>query len=155
METLNWTQLSHEITPKSNKVPYEPYKHLFTKIAFDVFQLNTSPVENLWILEECEDGKQYLSARYSDEESPQSLEAKSNWLALVDKEAKNVTLMYKDAPIQRFASSDFGFTKDDVSIFQKLLIQKLNSDKSFVQNLLKSQPKEKQEYIVAQFPELA
>ena len=155
METLTWIKLAREVVSDTSKVPYESNKHLFTKIAFDVFQLNTSPVDSLWILENGDDGKQYLVAKYSDEEPAKELEAKSSWVALADTDSKNVTLLYKDKPIQRFASSDFGFTKDDVHIFQKTLVQKLSSDKSFVTKLIKSQPQETQEMLTMQFPELA
>jgi len=155
METLDWTKLASDVIPESGKVPYESNKHLFTKVAFDVFQLNTSPIESLWTLEDGDDGKQYLVARYSDDEGSKPLEAKSQWEALADKEGKNVTLIYKDTPIQRFASCDFGFTADDVHVFQKTLVQKLSSDKSFVAKFLKSQPQEKQEKLLQQFPELA
>src|SRR5271169_1071656 len=130
METLNWAHLADVVKPQSGKILYESNKHLFTKMAFDVFQLNTSSVDSLWVLENGEDGKQYLVARYEDTtETP--LEAKSCWAAFSDKEHKNVTLLYKDTPIQRFASSEFGFDDDDIYIFQKTLIHKINSDKSF------------------------
>lgn len=151
-ETLEWDKLAKNIIPNTTRIEFEPNKRYFTKIAFDVFQLNTSSVESLWILEKDDkDGREYLVAKYED---PQPLEAKSNWLALLDNEGKNITLAYKDVPIQRFASSNFGFTKDDAYIFQRMLVQKLNSDKSFVEKLLKSQPKEKQEFLLTQFPEL-
>ena len=154
METLEWAKLAETITPETGKVLYEPNKCFFTKMAFDVFQLNTSPVESLWILEDGEDGKQYLVARY-DEDGTQSLEVKGNWAALADRECKNITLLYKNTPIHRFASEEFGFIKDDIHIFQKILIQKLNSDKSFIIKLIKSQSQGKQELLLNQFPELA
>ena len=151
-ETLDWLKLAVDIIPRNDKIPYGPNKQFFTKVAFDVFQFTGSPVESLWILEEGEDGKQYLVARYDEDAQP--LEVKSNWLALPDKECKNITLAYKNVPIQKFAASEFGFTQADAYIFQRTLIEKLSSDKSFVEKLLKSQPKEKQEKLLTQFPEL-
>ncbi len=153
METLDWTKLSGDITPEPGKIPYAPNKHLFKKVAFDVFQLNSSPVESLWTLEDGDNGEQFLVAQYSDEQ-PETLEVKSHWAALADKEGKNVTLTYKNSPIQRFASSDFGFGEEDVHTFQQALVEKLGSDKSFVSKLLKSQPKSKLNLLVSQFPEL-
>jgi hypothetical protein len=153
MDTLDWTKLAGDVTPETSRIPYEPNKHLFKKVAFDVFQLNSSPVESLWILEEGDDGQQFLAARYTDEES-ETLEVKSHWSALSDREGKNVTLTYKDAPIQRFASSDYGFSEDDIHTFQQTLVEKLGSDESFVSKLLKSQPKIKLDSLMLQFPEL-
>lgn len=154
METLDWTKLVGDITPETGRIPYEPNKHLFRKVAFDVFQMNSSPVESLWVLEDGEDGQQFLAARYSDEES-ETLEVKSHWAALADKEGKNVTLTYKDAPIQRFASSDYGFAKEDVHVFQQTLEHKLAFDQEFVKKLLDLQPDTKRQLLLEQFPELS
>lgn len=158
METLDWNQLNGNINPDTKVVPYEQNKHLFTKVAFDVFQLNTSPVDSLWVLEQGEDGTQFLVAQY-DEESGNGLTAESTdsngWTTLSDKEASNVTLYYKDQPIQRFASTEFGFSKEDVHIFQKTLVQKLGSDKDFRNKFLNDQPKGKRDRLLSEFPELA
>jgi hypothetical protein len=153
METLDWTKLAKDVTPNNSKIPYESNKHLFTKIAFDVFQLNSSPVESLWILEESDDGDQYLVAQYDDVES-QALEVKSHWKALSDRGGRNITLVYKNYPIQRFSSSEYGFTNKDIHIFQKSLINKLASDKNFTSKFLNSQPKDKLNSLVSRFPEL-
>jgi hypothetical protein len=153
METLDWKKLALDVNPDTKKVLYEPNKQHFTKIAFDVFQLNTSPVQSLWTLEEDDDGTSYLVAQYEDiEERP--LESKSHWIALSDRDNKNVTLFYKDMAIQRFASSEFGFGNDDVHIFQRTLVEKLSSDRSFVEKLLKSQSEDTREALLSRFPEL-
>ena len=153
METLDWTKLAGDVIPDSGRIPYKPNKHLFRKVAFDVFQLNSSPIESLWILEDGDDGNQYLVAQYDETES-NTLEAKSSWEALVDRKGENVTLLYKETPIQRFASSDYGFTADDVHIFQKSLVDLLNSDPDFVTKVLKTQSKEKLGILAQHFPEL-
>lgn len=153
METIDWTKLANVVEPKKDRIPYEPNKHLFTKVAFDVFQLNTSPVESLWVLETNDDGTEYLAAMYG-EDDPEQLEVTSSWKALSDRDSENVTLVYKDVPLQRFASTDYGFDKSDIHIFQRTLISKLSSDKDFRNKFLNSQPKEKREMILQQFPEL-
>lgn len=157
METLDWNQLDGNINPNTKVVSYEQNKHLFTKVAFDVFQLNSSPVDSLWVLEQGEDGTQFLVAQY-DDESGDSLTAESaqskDWTALSDKEASNVTLYYKDQPIQRFASTEFGFSKEDVHIFQKTLVEKLGSDKNFRNKFLNDQPAKKRDRLLSEFPEL-
>jgi len=155
MDTLDWTELSGVVDPDLRKISYEQNKHLFTKVAFDVFQLNSSPVDSLWILEDDDDGAQFLVARYEDEDADSGLKAESSWAALADKEAANVTLFYKDSPIQRFASTEFGFTKDDVGVFKKSLIEKLSSDKTFRDKFLSSLPTAKRDALLQQFSELA
>ena len=152
---MDLKKLANIVTPNTNKVAYEANKEHFSKIAFDVFRLNNSTSDALWILEDGDDGSQYLVAQYEDSETERPIELKSHWLALSDRDSKNVTLMYKDEPIQRFASSEFGFDKDDVHIFQKTLVEKLSSNKDFLDKLIKSQSKEKRDTILKQFPELA
>lgn len=152
METLDWTKLAADIVPDKTRIPYEPNKHLFKKVAFDVFQLSGSPVESLWTLEDGEDGP-YLVAQYSDvEEAP--LESKGHWAALSDKDGENITLMYKDTPIRRLASTEFGFTKEDVHIFQDAVVGKLAEDETVVGELMSSLPQSKAELLTAKFPEL-
>lgn len=153
MENLDWIKLASELT-NSDKVPYDANKHLFTKVAFDVFQLNGSSVESLWKLESDEDGKQFLVAMYDEKQDNDKIVSKSNWNALSDKDGQNITLFYKNTPIQRFASTEYGFGKDDVHIFQNTLVNKLNSDKEFSKKLVNSQNEQVKSHLLNLFPEL-
>jgi hypothetical protein len=155
METLDWTKLNGDVAAKKDKIPYDKTAQTaFHKVAFDVFQYSNSTVNSLWTLESDPDGKQYLVAQYADSDD-QSLESKSNWSAVSDEKKANITLFYKDAPIQRFASTDYNFTPEDVYVFQKTLVKKLSSDPSFVKKLVNSQSEDKRTLLLGQFPELA
>lgn len=154
METLDWGKLTNDLSEDKQKIPYEENKHRFRKVAFDVFQLNSSPSESLWSLEDDEDGKQYLVALYQSDENKDNIDVKSEWKALADKEAQNITLTYKDMPIQRFAAKDYGFDKEDVHVFQKSLLDLLNSNPEHVSKMLRAQSKEKIRIIAKHFPEL-
>lgn len=147
MNNKDWSNLFNKFY--SNKIDFESNKSLFTKVAFDVYQLNSSPTDSLWILEDGEDGKQYLVATYDE-----AKEVTANWKAVSSKDSSMVVLCYKDFPVQKFASSDFKFDKNDVSIFERALTKKANSDSKFVRSILSSQPKEKMDLIINQFPEL-
>lgn len=151
MDTLDWDNLSKSIN-KTDKVAFETNRGLFTKIAFDVFQFNASPTESLWKLEEDENGKQFLVAMYDD--SNAEIITQGNWNALPDKTAQNITLFYKDTPLQRFASKDFGFDQDTAGIFQRILIEKLSSDQAFRLKFLNSQNEEMRAQLLVKFPEL-
>jgi hypothetical protein len=152
MDNHEWGRLFSSFYP--SKLVFEENKKFFTKIAFDVFQLNSSPTESLWILEDGADGKQYLSATY-DYDDTQQKEAAGEWNALANKDASMVVLCYKNFPIHKFASAEFGFDASDAHIFSKLVASKANSDKSFVSKVMGAQPKEKQDVVYSQFPELA
>ena len=153
MDTLDFVKLSGVVNKDAGKIPYEQNKHLFTKIAFDVFQMTGSPINSLWKLEDDEDGKQYLVALY-EEGDVEPKKVKSSWMALSDKAGKNITLFYKDMPIQRFASADYGFEQADAHLFQQTLLEKLSSDKDFLKKFLDNQPEERRNQILKAFPEL-
>jgi hypothetical protein len=147
MEQNDWAGLFRKYA--SNKVDYDKHKHLFTKVAFDVFQMNSSPVDALWTLEDGEDGKQYLVATYDEDTT---LKTESAWKTIANKEASAITLFYKDCPVHKFASSEYGFCKDDAHLFERLILSKA-SDSGFVKSMLASEP-DKAESILALFPEL-
>ena len=150
METRDWSSLFKRFD--SNKVGFNKNRHLFTKVAFDVYQLNSSPLEALWILEADDNGDQYLVATYDDQSSP--ISATGSWTAMSNKEASDTTLYYKDTPVCKLALKDFGVDRKDVAIFERMLVEKTNNSPDFVQKLIYAQTKDKQETILQQFPEL-
>ena len=123
---------------------------LFKKVAFDRFRVENDPYESLWAIQDI-DGKPHL-VRASD---PQ-FETRKNgsWEAISDYDKKNVTLSYKNIPITRFSSDEYGFSSGDISIFKSALIEKTSSDDSFLKELLSEQPVSKRDALVSTFPEL-
>ena len=122
----------------------------FRKIAFDRFKVDNDPYESLWALKEI-DGAPHL-VRASD---PQ-FETRKNgdWEIISDYDKRNVTISYKNIPISRFSSEEFGFSPDDISIFKSALIEKTSSDNLFLKELLNEQPVSKRDALVSTFPEL-
>jgi len=153
METIDLTKVAEAINPDDSRLPYNTHGHLFTKVAFDVFKLNNSPVESYWILEKAEDGKEYLVADY-ERGASDDLSAQSDWEALSDKTSSNVTLLYKGVPIKRFASSQYNFDESDASVFKDALVDKLTKDKEFVGKLMEILPEDKKSALSGLFPEL-
>jgi hypothetical protein len=122
----------------------------FRKIAFDRYKVENDPYESLWAMQEI-DGKNFL-VRASD---PQFETRKSGqWEVISDYDKRNVTLSYKNIPITRFSSSEYGFSPDDISIFKSALIEKTASDESFITELLRDQSSGKRDALVSTFPEL-
>lgn len=153
MNQIDWKNIDKKLNPNLSKIPYRENKHRFTKIGFDVFHLNSSPIESYWILEKDENGKEYLSANY-EIEPEEKLQAKGSWEALSDKESKNITLLYKGVPIKRFASSEYGFEGDDVGVFKNALVNKLSVSQEFVDKLMEVLTEEKRDALIEVFPEL-
>lgn len=122
----------------------------FNKVAFDMFKIDQDPYDGLWALQEIE-GKPHL-VRASN---PQvDIKKAGDWEVISDYEKRNVTLSYKNIPITRFSSDEYGFSSNDISIFKSALIEKTSSDESFIKELLVEQPHNKREALVSTFPEL-
>jgi hypothetical protein len=150
-EKIDYRALSNIVNP--SRISYDENKHKFVRLAFDVFcPTDSNNIESLWILEDGEDGKQYLAATYAEDNQK---EAVGNWNTLSNKEASLVVLYYKGFPIHKFAAAEFGFNKSDIQVFQTALVNKINSDLTFAQKVIEAQPKEKQDLLIEQFPELA
>jgi len=136
------------VSPK--RLSYERNKHLFRKVAFDVFQMDNGQVPTYWILEKCDDGE-YLVATYEDEKE---IKSESSWSALSDKENKHITLSYKNIPIRRFAVAEFNVEPKETHILKEAMVEKLDKDSDFVNKLLNTLPEEKKASIMSLFPEL-
>jgi hypothetical protein len=122
----------------------------FKKVAFDMFKVEQDPYDGLWALQEI-DGKPHL-VRASN---PQvDIKKAGDWEVISDHDKRNVTLSYKNIPITRFSSDEYGFSLKDISIFKSALIEKTSSDESFVKELLVEQPQNKREALISTFPEL-
>lgn len=119
------------------------------KVAFDMYKVYGDHYDCLWKLEDV-DGSKFL-VRASDPQFDYS--SKGDWNLSSDYDAKNVTLFYKNTPIERFSSSEFGFESSDLNLFKSALQEQLD-DESFVRDVLGSQPKDKFSSLTVTHPEL-
>jgi len=143
---LDWQSLNGELNPTTSRYRFADVSHLFKKVAFDVYKpLNES--EQLWVLEEDDSGVSYIAALYDD---PDDITVESNkdqiWSAASDKDGKNVTLSYKNMPITRFASAEYGFEPDEAIEFATFLEAKATNN-SFVKKLMVELPEAKRELL--------
>ena len=121
----------------------------FKKEAFDVYRVDNDPYAGLWLLENI-DGVQHL-VRASDPVFETT--EQGSWGAISDYDKSNVTLSYKNIPIARFSSEDFGFSKLDIITFKSALLNRVSTDEGFIKEVLAEQPKSKRDDLVNTFPE--
>lgn len=144
VESYDWSFLDDKINKKaSSKLMYDEVKHLFRKVAFDVYKpLNGS--DKLWELRDDEDGTQYLVALYDDdgEDIVINSEDQHDWTAVADHEGNNVTLSFRKFPITRIAMADHNVDSSKADEFARFL-EKKAQDESFVSQLLSSLPRQK------------
>jgi hypothetical protein len=125
----------------------------FEKVAFDLVRITQSPYnpyDGLWTLSEIE-GKKFL-VRATDPKF--DYKTSGDWSTVSDYDGNNVTLVYKNVPIHRFSSSEYGFSSDDVNVFKSAILDKTASDEKFLREMLLEQPMLKKESLVTTFPEL-
>ena len=119
------------------------------KVAFDMYKVYNDHYDCLWKLESVGD-EQFL-VRASDPKYDYSNQG--DWNLSSDYEGRNITLMYKSTPIERFASSEFGFDRDNLNMFKSALQEQLE-DELFVRDVLAGQPQDKFNSITSTYPEL-
>lgn len=120
-----------------------------TKVAFDMYKVYGDHYGCLWKMENV-NGKDFL-VRASNPEYNYSNHGE--WNISSDYEGQNITLSYRDTPIERFSSEEFGFNLDSALTFKTALKEKLD-DGQFVRDVLSAQPKDKFNAISASYPEL-
>ena len=101
-------------------------------------------------MEDC-DGEMYL-VRSSDTESGHR--SVGDWTAVSDHLKTNVTLAYKNVPVARLSSEEYGFDKDSIMTFKSALLDTIGKDAGTVKDILSSQPGSKAEALSNTFPEL-
>jgi len=137
----DWGYLDNTMNPKYNILAFNDVKHLFKKVAFDVYKQDGS--DTLWELRSDKD-EEYLVALYDDGETDLIVKSEDDkdWIATADMNGENITLSYKKTPIARFSSDEYQFTSDMAERFATFIEKQALSSK-FVDDLVKTMPEQK------------
>lgn len=142
---LDFGYLNGIVNPDPNKIPYLENKDRFVRVAFDLFKMRDGG-EELWQVQADDDGNEFLVKTYNEPEE-QVVEA-SDWKLMLDKTASNITVAYKDIPIHRIATADYGAESvDDAHILKNAMRDKLATDASFVEKFVRELPFAKQKVL--------
>lgn len=141
-----------EVQP-NNKLSADTVRHRMRKVAFDVYSIENDPYDALWRLESnADDGKEYLIRMDNDS----TTESKTGgWSATSNESGSSITLAYHGVPVQRLSGKIFDFSKDDVGLFKKALLEKVSKDDSFRGKILDMQSDERKTELYKAFPELS
>lgn len=144
--------LKKKETQPNNKLAADDVRSRMHKVAFDVYSIENDPYDALWRLESsADDGKEYLVRMDNDP----TVESKTGgWSATSNESSSSITLSYKSIPIQRLSAKIFGFSKEDVGLFKKALLEKVSKDSSFRTKILDMQLEDTKKELVKVFPEL-
>jgi len=138
-------------TASVKRVAREGSEHLFKKAAADLFRKNDE--EGLWKIETAETGEEFfIRTEIEDPEASFTKEA-SLWSVAADKGNKNITLAYKNIPLKRFASAEFGFTEGNVSAFCDRILASV-ADKEFKKHIFAELGPQTKKTVEIECPEL-
>jgi hypothetical protein len=153
---IDFTELANKLNP--NVIPVRGNEKRITRVAFDLFRIEGDEPDDLWQVQADDDGNEFLVRTYSLEEDNNSIDQmvqkESDWSVRADKKYDNLTVSYKNVPLQRIATKEYNIeTPEDGKTFQGILFNKLSSDKDFVFKFLNSLPKHKRIALAESFEE--
>jgi hypothetical protein len=121
------------------------------KIAFDVVRFQDAPADELWQIQNADDGD-YIIALY-DEEEKVATASLQPWSVVIKN--SDLHVFYKEEHLCKVASTQLGFKESDLSLAKQYLPRKLASNKNLVKALLNSVDHDTQKSILSKYPELA
>lgn len=137
-------------TASVKRIARKGSEHLFKEAVADLFRKNDE--DGLWKIETADGEDFFIRTEIEDPEAAIVKEA-SLWSAATDKKSENITLAYKNIPLKRFTSSEFGFTKENVSKFCDRILASV-SDEEFKKHLFAEMGLQTKKTIETECPEL-
>lgn len=147
-EMTNETTMQKQAS--SNKLKLAENQARFTKIAFDLFR--DTETEFVWKLEkDSETGDEYI---IRTAEIDPLYKNSNEWSTQMDSEKTTITLVYKGNAIKAFKKADVQFNDENVDEWRRFLIDKIQTDPSFLKNVTSQLGENRRKYIFSKFPEL-
>jgi hypothetical protein len=140
-------------TVSKRKLKFDSVKQDFTKVAFDIYRKNDGAADELWQIQNADDGSEYIVALYDEDERVITASVKSPWTVAVKN--SDLHIFYKGAHLCKVASADLGFAESDVALAKQYLPSKLAANKNLVKSLLKSVDQVVLKSMLSKYPELA
>lgn len=159
--TIDYSSLG-EVLEKPKHFKYADVKDKLVKVAYDIvkFEDAQEDIDGLWQIQTTDSGE-VIVALYqpeglkveSNDESLNKTASEKSWEVIAGSDS-SVHVFYKGEVISKFAESNFGLEKGQVSSFCKHMAGKLNSDSFYVKALFEEIPVSKKVEIFNKYPEL-
>jgi len=138
----DFTDIARMLDP--DRLPLKGNEHKLVRVAFDMFRLDGDEADDLWQVQADDDGNEFLVRTYALDGEDNKVAEASDWSVLADKKYANLTVSFKDMPLTRIASKDFGAENPrDGKSLQGIIFKKLSSNGAFALKLIGSLPQEK------------
>lgn len=143
-------------TLNKNFYKLEDVKDRLIKICFDVVRFKDADPEELWQIQNSDDGD-YIVARYEapseKEELPAKTASSSPWDVSIDNN-KHLHIFYKNYQVAKLKASTLGLENTDLDAVKSFLPKKLASDQSLVNSLLNTLSTTEKFQLLRTFPEI-
>lgn len=142
---LDYDSLLKKVSNKTYRL--SEVKNRIEKVAFDLVRFKDSNSNELWQIQQADDG-QYIVAKYSDQDEATKAAAANNpWEVMVNKSAGWVSIYFGGTPIVKLAASKLNLQNEDLDTVRHVLPKKLATDQKFVDALLDMLDKQERESI--------
>lgn len=150
---VNYESLDQVINKKTYKL--SEVKDRLIKVAFDLYRLKNNDPEELWQVQNSDDGD-YIVARYNDEVEKEVKVAVASVISPWEVSASelDVSIFYKGYPISKISLASLGMKNEDAESITAFLPEKLASDKNLVKALVNDLNEKVKNKIIQMYPEL-
>jgi hypothetical protein len=148
---IDYSKVTDSIDKKVFK--YADVKHRLEKVAFDLVRFTDGNPDELWQIQDADDGS-YIVAKYTEDDESKK-EASTDWSVVINKTAGDVNIFYKDHPITKVAVTNVGVEKDELDTLSRFLPKRLAEDKNLARALLNYITPSEREQLLKLYPELA
>ena len=131
-------------------------KDRLEKVAFDVVRFKDGNPEELWQIQNGDDGD-YIVAKY-EADSPEKINVVASaktWDVLVNSPSGDINIFYKGFPVVKTSAHKLGLPMEDLDTVKRFLPNKLQADKQLVQSLLKNLGTTERFELLRLYPELS
>ena len=146
---LDYTKLDNSLNKKAFKLADVQDK--IVRVAFDVVRFKDGNPDELWQIQNADDGS-FIVAKYDVDEvktTPKTASVKNaDWQ--VNASGTSLDIFYKGFPVKKLA----GLPQGEVESIARLLPEKLATDKTFSKALLKDLSITERNHLLKMFPEL-
>lgn len=133
---------------------FSDVQNKFEKVAFDIFRKKDGNPEELWQVQNADDGNAYIVAIYNeDDEKVATASVKPDWSVIVTN--ADLHVFYKQEHLCKVAAAQLGLKETDLSLTKRYLPAKLAENKFLVKALLNSLDPNVSKNFLLKYPELA
>lgn len=127
-------------------------KHRIERFAFDIVKFKDGTSDELWQVQNSDDGD-YIVAKYEIDEPKEASKEEVKWDVVVNA-AKEINIFYNNYPVVKVASDQLGVLDEDLDTVKNFLPNKLASDKNFAKSLINTLDETSKSSLLKLYPEL-